>query len=643
MSPKIVRNIKSNSKKSPEQAKVEGHGQKLKIGIAAIFKDEGPYILEWIAAHQVVGIDKFYIANNNSTDGSNELLDELHKLGIVTHIDFPGTAGEPPQLAAYNKIMQTHGHEVDWMAFIDADEFLIPENGGTSIRASLEKLSANESIGAIAVNWAIYGSSGQVKQTTDLVTKRFTQRAETLFDQNLHYKSIIRCSAFASTHGTPHFFNIKDGFNYVHTDGSAIEHNIKRGPGLSEKICWAHFKLHHYVIKSRQEFEVKKKPKGSATTIGRVKGDGYFTNHDKNDVGEPIAPGLLDLITTTTDELKKLISPDVLQRSMEISALAMPTAKHGHVDKFYVAGDSLHIVGWSFLLGETPNCALQAQTGEWVIPLTNVSKIERPDVQRKVSGAGSTCGFRAEIDLTDFPKEVKVGPDVQISCASKDFIENLSIDPTAIWPDEELRAKIASAIRIPNMPAMPATCIEYLSSELDNCDTYLEYGSGGSTVLASRKNVKNIISIESDENWLKEVNKKVTKQENSSQAYHPLWVDLGPTREWGYPTNEQSWKNYWKYSTTAWTFAKSLQSTPDLVLIDGRFRVACFLACLLYAKPGCRIMFDDYADRPFYHSVETFLKPVNAIERMAVFVVPEERPCLIELVPAFTAAITDVR
>jgi len=66
------------------------------------------------------------------------------------------------------------------------------------------------------------------------------------------------------------------------------------------------------------------------------------------------------------------------------------------------------------------------------------------------------------------------------------------------------------------------------------------------------------------------------------------------------------------------------QVKPDLVLIDGRFRVACFLHSLLNAEPGTRIIFDDYNNRPHYHLVEEFCPTEEREGRQALFLVPDQ-------------------
>jgi len=63
---------------------------------------------------------------------------------------------------------------------------------------------------------------------------------------------------------------------------------------------------------------------------------------------------------------------------------------------------------------------------------------------------------------------------------------------------------------------------------------------------------------------------------------------------------------------------------PDLVVIDGRFRVACFLHSLLAAEAGTPILFDDYTNHPRYHLVEEFCPIEQSEGRQALFSVPAE-------------------
>lgn len=76
------------------------------VAIGAIFKNEHPFILEWLAYHQCLGINNFYIADNISTDGSSELLAALDTIGLINRIPYPTQPNTPPQLGAYREILK---------------------------------------------------------------------------------------------------------------------------------------------------------------------------------------------------------------------------------------------------------------------------------------------------------------------------------------------------------------------------------------------------------------------------------------------------------------------------------------------------------------------------------------------------------
>ena len=90
---------------------------------------------------------------------------------------------------------------------------------------------------------------------------------------------------------------------------------------------------------------------------------------------------------------------------------------------------------------------------------------------------------------------------------------------------------------------------------------------------------------------------------------------------WGNPGKNATNIQKINYSNQITKLSKEEQDSIDLVLIDGRFRVACFLTTLRYANPKTKIYFDDYLTRPFYHEVEEFEVPIEETTRAAVFIV----------------------
>ena len=100
------------------------------IAVCAIFKDEAPFLLEWLAFHKVIGVDMFYLYDNGSSDGGGELIRRSGFAGNVTLIEWPE---RPGQLSAYNHFRVHHARRFTWAAFIDIDEYIMPL-AGSSIR-----------------------------------------------------------------------------------------------------------------------------------------------------------------------------------------------------------------------------------------------------------------------------------------------------------------------------------------------------------------------------------------------------------------------------------------------------------------------------------------------------------------------------
>lgn len=174
---------------------------------------------------------------------------------------------------------------------------------------------------------------------------------------------------------------------------------------------------------------------------------------------------------------------------------------------------------------------------------------------------------------------------------------------------------------------------------------YLEYGCGGSTVTAAR-NKKNFITVDSDRFYLASVQKKIERQFGSVSGMF-VYANIGLTEEWSYPSFTRLTTrrlNKWKcYPEAPWAIIEKKMQFPDLVLIDGRFRVACALVSLkhLHKKSDFILLIDDYAERPHYRVVEDFAHLDSMQGRMAVFKPKQIDPAKINA--AIEAANSDYR
>jgi hypothetical protein len=160
---------------------------------------------------------------------------------------------------------------------------------------------------------------------------------------------------------------------------------------------------------------------------------------------------------------------------------------------------------------------------------------------------------------------------------------------------------------------------------LKNSRRYLEYGTGGSTYQAAKMGIE-FIAVDSDPYFLKSVREKIRNDgyaRPDGQTFH--YADIGLTGHWGRPLGRgkpsaRRLEKFRRYSDPpAECFEGGL--TPDLVLVDGRFRVACVLKSLrmLSGKRGWTIAMDDYGDRPHYHEIAEFAEIDRLVGgRMAV-------------------------
>lgn len=169
------------------------------------------------------------------------------------------------------------------------------------------------------------------------------------------------------------------------------------------------------------------------------------------------------------------------------------------------------------------------------------------------------------------------------------------------------------------LPSLDAPGLSNLRRRMENSKCYLEYGAGGSTILAANEyQIPAVISVDSDKSWVDKVVAATQHQPDNKTIVH--YCNIGPVRDWGTPINLDCIDQFWRYSFVPWETATSNQLEPDLVFIDGRFRVCSFLVTLLYAQEGTVILFDDYFDRPHYFIAEQFCQLHSRHGRMAEFI-----------------------
>lgn len=241
------------------------------LAVCAIAKDEGAYFKEWIEWHRQMGVEKFYIYDNESTDTTRQVLEPYIESGIVEYKYFPG---HRMQLAAYDDCLANHRFDVRWLAFIDIDEFIVPVRDA-SVPDFLRRL---EDYPAVEINWLVYGSGGAEKKSDEPVMERFKHHSKGSHILNRHVKSIVNPRRVFNMIGCHEAARI--GGTAVDSHGQAITRNFRDREPQQDVI-----RINHYAVKSRQEF-LEKQARGRASGKKRTVPDDYFAEYDLNDIRE---------------------------------------------------------------------------------------------------------------------------------------------------------------------------------------------------------------------------------------------------------------------------------------------------------------------------------------------------------------------
>ncbi|MBV9992173.1 MAG: hypothetical protein JOZ72_12890 [Alphaproteobacteria bacterium] len=164
-----------------------------------------------------------------------------------------------------------------------------------------------------------------------------------------------------------------------------------------------------------------------------------------------------------------------------------------------------------------------------------------------------------------------------------------------------------------------------LDGELRAARAYFELGMGGSSLMAVRAGIAEMVSIDSDASWVEAVRAHpeiAPRLADGSIAL--LHADIGPVADWGRPADRSALRKWSAYLSTGWAEWARRGAMPDLVFVDGRFRVACCLsvavACAhLPTEKAPRVLLHDVDDkRAYYRDALELLEQVDVVETLLV-------------------------
>lgn len=246
--------------------------------------NEERYIAEWIAYHRLIGVTGFMVYDDCSDDGS------VMAAMLMGAISVPGTAKNeggnvgPFQRAGEllsRRLEQGHPDAPDWVLFIDLDEYVCVD--GDFLPDYLSR--APEDAGNVLLSWKVFGSHGKEAYDRRPTPVRFGMASEASDHPNRFIKSCARMAAFDGFRGqNNHYAHVRPGFRHVNARFETAEMFTGKGtqgrPFLFfEQPVWEGCYLHHYAVRSRQEFDERKRfgqPDGTPID------DGYWERRNLN-------------------------------------------------------------------------------------------------------------------------------------------------------------------------------------------------------------------------------------------------------------------------------------------------------------------------------------------------------------------------
>lgn len=264
-----------------------------RTAIVTTMKNEGPFILEWLAWHRAIGVDDFLIYTNDCTDGTDRMLDLLQHKGLVQHRDNPFRAtGLKPQHAALQAaesepVMQ----DCAWGICMDVDEFITVKLGDGRLPALFAAMQAAQpGANMISLTWRLFGNADIDAYDDRFVTEQFTRCAPEVIrkpHQAWGFKTLFRNIDIYRKLGVHRpkglVPDLWDRVKWLNGSGRPMPRAMFRNGWRStlETYGYDWVSLNHYAVRSAESFLVKR-DRGRVNHVDRDQGLNYWFRMNHN-------------------------------------------------------------------------------------------------------------------------------------------------------------------------------------------------------------------------------------------------------------------------------------------------------------------------------------------------------------------------
>jgi hypothetical protein len=257
--------------------------------IVTTMKNEGPFILEWLAYHRAIGFDDILVYTNDCTDGTDTMLQMLERKGLVQHRENQfRDSGLKPQHAA----LQASDNEpvvkaAKWVTCIDVDEFVNIKVGDGTLDALF---AAVPDANMISMTWRLFGNCDVHEYEDRPITEQFLRCAPELArkpHQAWGFKTLFQNIGLYKKLGVhrPKGLNpqLWEEINWVNGSGQPLPRDMFRNAWRSTTETYGYdlVQLNHYAVRSAESFLVKR-DRGRVNHVDRDQGLAYWFRMNNN-------------------------------------------------------------------------------------------------------------------------------------------------------------------------------------------------------------------------------------------------------------------------------------------------------------------------------------------------------------------------
>lgn len=311
--------------------RIRQEGEATRTCIVTTMKNEGPFILEWLAFHRSIGVTDFLVYTNDCTDGTDRMLDLLQEKGLVQHRDNPFRTmpGMMPQHAA---LQAAEGEEVlrraSWAICMDVDEFINIKIGDGTLAALYAAMGEGN---MISLTWRLFGNADVHAFEDRFVTEQFRLCAPELIrkpHQAWGFKTLFRTIDVYRKLGVHRPKGLKPDLwsevRWLNGSGKPMPESMYRNGWRSSLATYGYdwVQLNHYAVRSAESFLVKR-DRGRVNHVDRDQGLNYWFRMNHNAEEDLSIRRMIPAARTEFDRL--MADPDI--RSAHEGAVAAHRAK----------------------------------------------------------------------------------------------------------------------------------------------------------------------------------------------------------------------------------------------------------------------------------------------------------------------------